>query len=193
MSQENVVQAEDLPPAYIEALRKRIGWICQLVRWLSVFYAGWIFWLIGWFWSDGERVRRAYAFKTKLTLTEPEFWQRAIGYGLNIIDWLLVVAAIYAVWQLMGEYLKGRIFQPGPSLWLRRIGTFGLAAMAVDILFRPILSGVMSLHMPQGARFIAIEFQPNDLLNIMFLLAFVALAHIFKSAAELADDHAQIV
>lgn len=185
--------AEDQSPAYARALRQRIGWICHLVRWLSVFYAGWIFWLIGWFWSDGERVRRAYAFKTKLVLTEPEAWQRAIGYGLNMIDWLLVVAAIFAVWQLMGEYLKGQIFQPAPSLWLRRIGTFGLAAMAVDILLRPVLSAVMSLHMPQGARFIAIDFQPNDLLNTLFLMAFIALAHIFKSAAELADEHAQII
>lgn len=185
--------AEDIRPAYVVELRKRIGWICHVVRWASVFYALWVFWLIGRFWSDADFVRRVYAFRTKLPLTEPELWQRAIGFLLTAFDWLFVVAAIYAVWRLMGEYLEGRIFNATAALWLRRIGFFGLIALVIDIALRPVLSGIMSLHLPAGARFIALDFTPNDLLNTLFLLAFVALAHIFKSAAELAEDHASIV
>ena len=138
-------------------------------------------------------MRRTYGFITGLPLTEPLAWQRAAGYGINALDWLLVVAAIFAVWQLMGEYLRGRIFCPAAAIWMRRIGIFGSAAMVLDILCRPLTSAIMSLHMPEGARFIAVTVQPNDLLILLFLLAFVALAHIFKSAAELAEDHAQIV
>lgn len=186
-------EADQQSPLYVRELRRRIGWICHLVRWLSAFYAIWILWLLGRFWSDGDMVRRVFAFRTKLPLTEPEGWQRMLGFWTSILDWLLVVAAIYAVWRLMAEYLEGRIFHPGAAFWLRRVGSFGVAALVVDILLRPLQSGLMSLHMPEGARFIAIDFMPNDLLNLLFLMAFIALAHIFKSAAELADDHAGIV
>lgn len=179
--------------AYVPVLRQKIGWLCQVVRWASCFYAAWVFWLIGRFWSDAEMVRRVYAFQTQMPLTEPQGWQRALGYGVNAVIWLVVVAAIFAVWQLMGEYLKGRIFEPSAAIWMRRIGSFGLLAMALDVITRPLLSGLMSLHMPQGARFISLSFQPHDLLIVLFLLAFVALAHIFKTAAELAVDHAQII
>lgn len=178
---------------YVQELRRRIGWICHIVRWASVFYAGWVLWLIGRYWSDGDLVRRVYAFRTNLPLTEPELWQRMIGLALQSLDWLLVALAIYAVWRMMGEYLNGRIFDKSAAFWMRRIGVFGLLAIAVDILLRPLLSGIMSLHMPEGARFIAMEVNPNDLLNTLFLLAIVALAHIFTSAADLADDHASIV
>lgn len=180
-------------PAYVIALRGRIGWICQLVRYASVAYAAWVLALIAMFWMDGDKVRRLHSFLTKAQLTEAPPLNRALGFALGFIDWLFVAAAVYAVWRLMGEYLKGRIFEPAAATWLRRIGTFGLGAMAVDIALRPLMTAVSSLHMPEGMRFIAIHFQPNDLLNVLFLSAFIALAHIFKSAAELADDHAQIV
>jgi hypothetical protein len=34
---------------------------------------------------------------------------------------------------------------------------------------------------------------PQDLLHLIFAIFVLALAHIFKAAAEMADDHAQIV
>ena len=182
-----------MSPSYVEALRRRIGWICQIVRFASMLYAGWVLFLIAQFWLDGDRVRRAHSYLTKMQLTEPQAWQRAIGFSLQFVDWLCVVAAIYAVWRLMGTYLEGRIFTPEAADWLRRVGLFGLGAMALDIALRPVVTAISSLHMPEGMRFVAIHFQPNDLLNTLFLLAFIALAHIFKSAAELADDHAQII
>lgn len=180
-------------PAYVEALRGRIGWICQLVRYASVAYAGWILVLLVMFWADAATVVRVHSFWARMPLTEPHGWQRLLGFLLSFVDWLLIAAAIHAVWRLMGEYLKGHIFAPEAAIWLRRIGTFGLGALALDILLRPVMTALSSMHMPDGMRFVAIHFQPNDLLNVLFLTAFIALAHIFKSAAELADEHAQIV
>jgi len=40
---------------------------------------------------------------------------------------------------------------------------------------------------------VAVFFNPSDLLNVLFLTGFLALAHIFTVAAEIADEHSQIV
>jgi hypothetical protein len=51
----------------------------------------------------------------------------------------------------------------------------------------------VTLHLPPGQRHVAISFQPNDLVLVLFLCGFIALAHIYKAAAEIADDNAQFV
>ena len=51
----------------------------------------------------------------------------------------------------------------------------------------------MTIHLPPGSRHIGLYFQPNDLLNLMFLGGLFALAQVFKVAAEIAEDNAAIV
>lgn len=163
------------------------------MRYAALAYALWVLSLLVMFWSDAAFVARVHSFWAKMPLTEASVWQRVAGFALSFVDWLLLAAAVCAVWELMGAYLEGRIFSPDAAKWLRRIGLFGLAALALDIVLRPVMTAISSMHMPEGMRVVALHFQPNDLLNTLFLLAFVALGHIFKSAADLADDHAQIV
>lgn len=188
-------RADDhLGSGYATQLRRRIGWICQTVRYAALAYAGWVLFMVVRFWADGELVRRIFQHRLNgIDLGEVAAWQRFAGLCISMADWALVVAAVYAVWRMMGEYLAGRIFSSDAAIWLGRIGLFGLAALAFDIAARPLTSLVVTAHLPAGGKYFSIFFQPNDLLNAMFLLAFVALAHIFKSASALADDHAQIV
>jgi hypothetical protein len=194
MTMPNTDEAFSPPPAYASQLRRQIGWICHVVRWAAVGYALWVLWMVVLFWSDAGLVMRVFQHRTLgMALTEPSLMQRMSGLAVSFANWLLMAAAVYAVWRLMAEYLAGRIFQPAAAVWLRRIGLFGLAALIFDIVARPLTAMIVSAHMPDGQRFTNIFFQPPDLLNAMFLLAFVALAQIFKSAAELADDHARIV
>ena len=174
-------------------LRQRIGWLCQLLRWAAATYALWILAAVGFYWSDPDRVRRHWSLWLRIDVPEPAAWQLALGFAVHFAIWLPAAAACYAVWRLFSGYLAGRIFTADATVWLRRIGVFGLVAQFADMLARPVVSMIVTANMPTGSRIVSVFANPPDLLNVLFLTGFVALAHIFRAAVELADEHAQIV
>lgn len=176
-----------------EDLRRRIGWLCHLVRLIVAAYALWVLWLVFSFWGDGALIVRTFSQLLRHPILPLEPGQRIAGLAVSLTTWSVAAAACWSTWKLFSGYLAGRIFTVDASLWLRRVGLFGLLAMGLDILTRPLVAMLVTWHMPPGQRVIGINLDPHDLLTIMFLVSLVALAHIFKTAAEIADDHAQIV
>ena len=142
---------------------------------------------------DPADVARRYGAFLKVDLSGIEAWQRAAGFSLHAIICVFVVAACWSAWKLFSGYLEGRIFTLDAVLWLRRIGTFGLAAELCDIAFRPLTILAVTGHLPKGQRHIGIAINQNDLAFLMFLLALIALAHIFTKAAEIAQENEEIV
>lgn len=175
------------------ALRARIGWLCQLVRWGALAYAGWVLYAIVGYWLDPARVARHWSAWLHSDVPSPLPWQQAAGFIVHFALWLALAAACHAVWRLFSSYLSGKVFTPDATLWLRRVGVFGLIAQGGDMLARPLVSMIVTSTLPPGARLVSVFAQPADLLNVTFLLGFLALAQVFKVAAEIADDHAQIV
>jgi hypothetical protein len=153
----------------------------------------WVLYQISRYWLSKEQVVRSYANYWRIDITGVEDWQRASAFALHFGLWLLAAAAAYCVWRLTSAYLEGRIFTLDATAWLRRTGLFGLVAVFLDFLTRPLLAMLLTAHMPVGHRAVAIAFQPQDLLNILFLTSFVAIAHIFHTASAIADEHSQIV
>lgn len=174
-------------------LRRRIGWLCQLVRVIVALYALWILALVVGFWSDPDRVMRTYSHLLQANIIAIANWQRLAGFGVSLVTFGVTAVACWSVWQLFTGYLAGRIFTVDSALWLRRIGVFGLLAHGLDVLTRPLVFAIVTWHMPGGQRATGITLGPNDLLIAMFLVGLVALAHVFHAAAEIADDNAQIV
>jgi len=177
----------------VGALRARIGRLCEIVRWGAVAYAAWVFYGVASYWSDPPRVARHWSAWLHVDLPAPLPWQQAAGFLVHFTLWLAVAAACHAVWRLFSSYLRGAVFTPDAALWLRRVGVFGLIAQAGDMVARPVVSMILAATLPDGARAVSVFAQPSDLLNVTFLLGFLALAHVFKAAAEIADDHAQFV
>ncbi|MCE1236218.1 MAG: DUF2975 domain-containing protein [Hyphomicrobiales bacterium] len=180
-------------PASLPALQSRIGWLCQSLRFAALAYPTWIFVLLALHWSNADDVTRAYSHWLKATLVEVPAPQRVGGFLIQMIPFALTSAACWNLWRLFSGFLAGRVFTLDAALTLRRLSLFGLAAVAIDLVSRPALSGLMSIHMPPGSRYLAFFFQPHDLLDLMFLGGLLALAQVFKVAAELAEDHAAIV
>lgn len=187
---------DDLAPTEtptVAALRARIGRLCCALRLAAPLYALWVFVLLVVHWSDPADVTRAYSHWLKADLIEVPALQRAFGFLVHMIPWALIVAACLDLWRLFSGFLAGRVFTVDAALTLRRLSLFGLAAEVADMATRPLLSLITTLHMPPGGRHIGFFFQPNDLLNLMFLGGLLALGHVFKVAAEIAEDHAAIV
>jgi hypothetical protein len=182
-------------PAAPPALRGKIAWICQSVRFAALGYAVWTLYINVSFWSDAARINEGYGALLHRDLSDVQPWQQAVAFGVNFVAWLLAALACYGAWRLFTGYLQGQIFTPQSALWLRRLALYGIAAQLLGVAIRPVLSVILTMHFPAGQklRIINIFAIPDDLSTLLLLFGLLALAHIQKTAAEIADDHARIV
>lgn len=176
-----------------QVLRTQIGGLCQFVRFSALAYAAWMLFTITSLWLDAPRVAAHYGHWLTVDLSGITGWQRLAGFGIHFSIWLLVAACVYSAWRLFSGFIAGRIFTLDAAIWLRRTALLGLAAQIADVLTRPLVTGITTLHLPKGARHLAIGFNQVDLVLLMFLAALVALAHIFKTAAAIAADNEGII
>jgi len=176
----------------LEALRRRIGWICHALRLTALAYCLWVLWLHAQFWTDEPLVvsRFGHLGVDAADLSGVQRWE---GFGVSFVIWLLLAAACYSAWSLCSIYLSGRIFTRDAALWLRRVALFGLGAALVDIATRPLVSLIVTAHKGAGQHVVSVFMRPEDLSTLMLLATLLALAHIQKAAAEIADEHAQFV
>lgn len=176
-----------------EALRQQIGWLCQFVRFAALAYAAWTLFIITSVWLDEAQVTTLYGRMFRIDLSGITGWQRLAGLSIHFGIWLLVAASVYSAWRLFSGYLAGRIFTLDATIWLRRTALFGLSAQIADMITRPAITAIISLHLPKGSRLMAFGFNQIDLVLLLLLTALVALAHIFKSAAAIAEENEGIV
>jgi hypothetical protein len=173
-------------------LRGRIGWICHGLRLAALLWIAWILVMVLITWSDRTPVLQAYGQWLGMDLTGVSASRYAVAFGLVLADLAVAATVAFCIWRLFGTYLAGRVFTTDAALWLRRTGVAAIAAVVIDVLLRLLIVSLLSgqfILVPARGFFVL----PQDLLHLIFGLFLLALAHIFKAAAEMAEDHAQIV
>jgi hypothetical protein len=189
-------QLTDMPQdAKLLTLRKKIGWICQIARFAAPAYAAWVLYLNVRYWSDTAAINNGYGRLLQRDLSAIVPWQQAAAFGVDFVVWLFAAYACYSSWRLFTLYLSGDVLTPGAALWLRRLALYGVIAQILSVVTRPLVSVILTLHFPanQKLRIVNIFFQPDDLAVLLLLFVLLALAHIQKSAAEIAGEHAQFI
>lgn len=181
------------PSPQVATLRARIGTLCHALRLAGPAYAGWVLFTLVTHWSDAAGVAHGWGLFLKTDLGEIPAGQRAAGFAIHFVVWIFVALACLNLWMLFTAFLKGRVFTTEAAGHLRCMAVFGLAAEVADMVSRPLISMIVTAHMPAGSRMVSVFFQPPDLLNVMFLVGFLALGIVFEAAAEIAEDHAAIV
>lgn len=187
---------EVLPPTASDRqalLRQRLGLLCQLIRWAALAWIAWALVSVVVAWGDPEAVARIYGRMLKVDIAPLPNLQYAAGLGVILADLAVSAYVAVLVWRLFGHYLAGDIFSFAAVDAMRRLGWAGVAAFAVDLLARPAVTAIITSHLASGSRHVGVWAQPNDLLHLMMALFIVALAHIFRTGVEIADDHRQIV
>lgn len=177
----------------VAALRARIGRLCHLLRLAAPIYALWVLILLAMHWSNPTEATTSVSYWARAPITEIPPTGRLHAFLLQLPGWGLLAAACYHLWRLFSGFLAGDVFTLAATTRLRCTAVAGIAAMVAEFLSRPLVVIVSTLHMPPGSRYMAIFFQPGDLLNLMFLGGLLALAQVFRVAAEIAEDHAAIV
>jgi hypothetical protein len=112
--------------------------------------------------------------------------------ALSLVVWVFSALICVCLWRVFSLYLRGGVFSAEAALWLRRAGFLGLFTIFLDVTIRSAAILAIASHLPfeqSHHGYIRLE----DLLNIIFTLTLVAIAHIFKTAAEIAGEHAQFV
>ena len=186
----------DVPPlptfATRSDLRARIGWICHGLRIAAVVWIGWVLVMELVYWSNKAAILKAYGQWMSLDLGDVSNVRYATTFALVLVAWAAGLAVVVCIWRLVDTYLAGRVFTVDAAVWLRRIGIAGIVAVVIDVAVRFLVAVILTgqlVPVPSRGLFVL----PQDLLHLIFAVFVLAFAHIFKAAAEMAEDHAQIV
>ena len=177
----------------ISTLRRKIGWICQAIRGLLVFNA--VFSLYGLFHAYWLRKPEELG---GIAVTQIDFsgasdgqWNAVLALSLAL--WLVIVFMSYAIFCVFTLYLEGRVFTVEAAVWLRRAGLLGFATIAADFLWRTAVVYILAAHLPETVPHKHMFVGTADVFHVALALILFALGQVQKTAAEIADDHAQIV
>jgi hypothetical protein len=176
----------------LRRLRGRIGWICQTIRFCVVLFVVADLAAMISFLTDHEAVERHYAALLRIDVAGASSGQYAAALAIGLIVWLFVAAVCVCLWQVFTLYLKGGVFSVEAARWLRRAGLIGLATLLLDVVARSAIILSLAAHLPPGQShhgYVRLQ----DLLNIIFMLMLVAIAHIFMTAADIAGENAEFV
>jgi hypothetical protein len=187
--------AETAAPLSHAALRAKIAWLCHLARAAAVGWAAWVLIAMVWGWSEPAKVVSILGHYLNADLGAISPSEYAWAFGVNVAAWIADAAIAYCIWRLCGTYLDGRIFTAEAATWLQRIGVAGLIAVTASIVGRRIDWLILTSHaeLPLSTRLFTQFVVPMDLLQVLFCLFMLAIGYVFRTAAQIADDHASIV
>jgi len=175
------------------ALRGRIGWLCRVLQALVVGWPIWILYIIFAYWGDRAFVVKKIREMFDIDVSGAAQFQITETVSMQLVLWTVLAAMCFSLWRVLSLYLRGDIFSIDAALWLRRAGLFGLVATIADLPSRSLIVLIMAQHLPESAMKHRGYISSDDPLHLMIALIVIAFAHIQKSAAEIAADHAQIV
>lgn len=180
------------PHSEHRTLTLRIAWLCHAIRWSALVWAVWATATTLMIFTSPDRVAEYYGRFFKLDLTNLPMAGYALAMLVIFLDLSLAWFVVVFVWRLFGHYLRADIFSHPAVDEMWRCGWAGVAAVVGDIIARPALAYALTQHLSSSQRYHFWTF-PNDLLHLMLALFVVALAFIFRTGVEIADENRQIV
>lgn len=180
-------------PAPQRMLPPNIHMLCHAIRWISLAWIMWAVVLVVVQWSDREGILRNYGRMLGLDLSAMPDSHYLAAAGVICLDVAAAASIVIFVWRLFGHYLDGSIFTRRAVDEMRNVGLAGLVAVAADIVARPAIVALMTLHLDADHHPFKVWAQPNDALHLLMAAFVVVVAHIFKAGVDLAEDNRQII
>lgn len=177
----------------LPTLTRKIGWLCQTIRALAVFNALLTLWgfIHAWTTRAPYELTATNVFRLDVSGATAAQWNAVLA--MSLVLWLFVAALAFCIWRLFSIYLKGEVLTAHAALWLRRIGVVGLLTILADFIERSAVIYALGAHLPASAETKHIFIGTEDFIHVILALMLIALGHIQKTAADIADEHAQIV
>lgn len=181
-----------LPPASIELLQKKIGWICNLVRWAGII---WFLWMLGIFlyvaFHRADFLDKGLKFHEiePTSISNAHYW---LANALNFVVYVPVAVTVWRLWVLMQGYLEGDILTIRAADRLRAVALAGLVAVATDVIVPPISTLLITPQLLSKLPMWQL-LRPIDLFYALVCGFLLALSAIFRAAVDIADENAQII
>ena len=173
-------------------LPSNIHILCHLIRWAAVAWIAWAIALVFLQWNDRQTITHNWGRMLGADLSKMPDSHYLAATGVVMADVAIAAVIVVFVWRLFGHYLNGRIFTRDAVGEMRHVGCAGLVAVAADILARPALAALFTLHLEDSPS-LKVWGQPNDALHLLMAAFIMVVAHIFKAGVELAEDNRQII
>jgi hypothetical protein len=161
----------------------------QALRLLSAAYAAWVLWKILNWWLAPDRVARELGTFWQRDLSAMAGWQPLAALGLDLLAWTLLLAAVVQCWQLLGQLRRGVGFTAQGAAQLMRCAWLASACEGAVLLFRPVQSWLLTLHLPVNERLFQWQFRSVDLQAIVFCGALLLFALVYVWALEIAEEN----
>ncbi len=175
-------------------LRRKISWLCHLIRWLVVVWLAWQFYVnfqeLIWNGPGVTAVQWGKNWGLKDgSISSAGIW---LNHAIVLVNWSVAAAMGVAVWGLMRVYLAGSILSVEAARRLRLVGLTGLAAATAEVVLRPFMLGALSMDI---VRMIPAQnwVDPRDVLYFVIAFFALSLGHIQGTAAAISDEHKQFV
>ena len=119
--------------------------------------------------------------------------QRAITAGTALLPAGALVLALLALRQVCREYVAGQLFSDAVLRAFRHLGHALVAAAVLQLLQPTLLSLLLSLTQPPGARQLTIGVQSSDLLLGLLSAVVLLLVQVMRVAQQVQAENAEIV
>ena len=116
-------------------------------------------------------------------------WPRVAYVLWDIPSLAVILAALWRLWQLFGEYLHGRIFSARALMSLRGFARWTLAAAFWSPIYRAVLSVIVTWHNGPGKREIDASLSSDDYMVLLLGVVLLAIASVMVEAARIAEDN----
>lgn len=175
------------------AARVKLRRLAQLLRVLSASYAVWVLWqIVGW-WTDADLVKQGMGHYLKLDLSGLAASQRMAGMGLDLLAWLLLLAAVASCWKLLACLLKDQGFTEAAAHHLMQCAWWGLACQTLTVLSRPFHTWFLTWHLPAAEQVFRWRFAASDLQGVLLCLVLLMFAYLFSWVLEVAEENRSFV
>jgi hypothetical protein len=116
-------------------------------------------------------------------------WTRVAYIAWDIPSLAIILAALWRLWQLFGEYLHARIFSARALTSLRGFARWTLAAAFWSPIYRAVLSVITTWHNGPGKRELDVALSSDDYMVLLLGVVLLAIASVMVEAARIAEDN----
>jgi hypothetical protein len=114
---------------------------------------------------------------------------RVLWARWDLVPSAVLLAALYRLWQLFGEYAQARIFSARALACLRGFARWMVVAACVSPIYGTVLSVIGTWENGPGKRELNLQLTSNDYVMLLFGLVILAISSVMAEAARIAEEN----
>jgi hypothetical protein len=120
-------------------------------------------------------------------------WQRHAATAVSLLPVLCLVLGLHHLRRCFANFAAGAVLTPGNARHFSRFGAWIAGAVVTSLVATPVLSVLLTLGMPEGARQLAISISSDQLVSLLVAGGAWIVGAIMAEGARVAEENAQFV